>query len=248
MRAHRRVLGDLRSSTRRLKAGPPPPRLLTFPDTLSGRIGVFPSRTPDEKPAGPAHGTVEVPADRIVWPFVNQTGADPMDLQFLRQLSADGIDRLTVRASAATGSGPADLAHLTSLSRLSIHAERLAQPSSYSDQLDELRLDVPEADGRMVTDVVSMPRPRELYLRSKAVTDAGHSPPALCGHRTRAPHRGPRTGGRRGHRGRFEGPARLRPRDGATEIHQRPAEQDMQPNDPTRHPMNFPNSSLCPHR
>lgn len=129
--------------------------------------------TPDHQPAGPAHGTVEVPADRIVWPFVNQTGPDPVDLQFLRQPPADGLDRPTVRTSAVTGSGPAELAHLTSLSRLSVHAERLTQPSSQSSQLDEPRLDVPEADGRMVTDVMSLPRLRELYLCSEAVTDAG---------------------------------------------------------------------------
>lgn len=69
----------------------------------------------DATPQGwtPAHGTVEVPADRIVWLFVNQTGADPVDLQFLRQLPADDSERLTVRASAVTGSGPADLAHPT---------------------------------------------------------------------------------------------------------------------------------------
>jgi hypothetical protein len=34
------------------------------------------------------------------------------------------MNRLTVRASAFTGSGPADLAHPTSPSRLSVHAER----------------------------------------------------------------------------------------------------------------------------
>ncbi|MFI9569020.1 thioredoxin domain-containing protein [Streptomyces rishiriensis] len=155
------------------------PRALTFPDTSSGRIGVFPSWIPDQKLVGPARGTVKVPADRIVWLFINQTGADPADLRFLRQLPADGIDRLAVRASAVTGSGLADLAHLTGLSRLSVHVKRLSQPASYSGQLaglrqaDELRLDMPEADDGMVTDVVSLPRLRELYLCSEAVTDAG---------------------------------------------------------------------------
>ncbi|MFD8717836.1 thioredoxin domain-containing protein [Streptomyces sp. NPDC059629] len=155
------------------------PRLLTFPDTLSGRIGVFPSWIPDQKLVGPAHGTVQVPAGRIVWLFVSQTGADPVDLRFLRQLPADGVDRLTVRASAVKGSGLADLAHLTGLSRLSVHAKRLTQPASYSGQLaglrqvDALRLDMPEADDRMITDVVALPRLRELYLCSQAVTDAG---------------------------------------------------------------------------
>ncbi|MFF0043284.1 thioredoxin domain-containing protein [Streptomyces mirabilis] len=155
------------------------PRLLTFPDALSGRIGVFPSWIPDQKLVGPAHGIVEVPADRIVWLFVNETGADPANLSFLRQLPGSGIDRLMVRASAITGAGLADLARLTGLSRLSLHVNYLADLSAYSGQLgdlrqvDELRLDMPEADDRILTDVAGLPRLRELYLCAEAVTDAG---------------------------------------------------------------------------
>jgi hypothetical protein len=46
-------------------------------------------------------------------------------------------------------------------------------------QVDELRLDVPEADGGMVTDVVSVLRLCELYLCSEAVTDAALSSRSL---------------------------------------------------------------------
>jgi hypothetical protein len=149
-----------------------------------------------------------------------------MDLQFLRQLPTDGMNRLTVRASAVTRSGPADLTPLTGLSRLSVYMERLAQPSAYSGQLAELR----QVDG--LRRQSPMPGSPSCSLRA---------PNSDTSSRTE-------TGGRREYRGRFKGPTQLRPRDGATEVHQQLAEQNMQPSDPTCHPTNFSNSSLCPHR
>lgn len=155
------------------------PRMLAFPAASPGRIGVFPSWTPAPKLVGPARGTVEVPADRVVWLFINETGDAPADLQFLRRLPSNGIDRLMVRSSALTRAGLADLAHLTGLSRLSLHVNELADLDAYSGQLgelrqiDELRLGIPEADDRVVADVVGLPRLRELYLCAEAVTDAG---------------------------------------------------------------------------
>ncbi|MFF0043275.1 thioredoxin domain-containing protein [Streptomyces mirabilis] len=166
------------------------PRVLTFPDDLPGKLAVFDGWIPDrgESEIIPAQGTIEVAGDRVVWLMVQQPGygensdaqADPFDLGFLRQLPADGIDKLMVVAPAISTAGLADIAHLTGLTRLSLITQALVGPTAEAaaalaglTQLDEVHLTVPEADDAFVTQVANLSQLKEFWVTADGVTDSG---------------------------------------------------------------------------
>ncbi|MET7694060.1 thioredoxin domain-containing protein [Streptomyces sp. NPDC005483] len=160
------------------------PRRLEFPDEVTAKLAMFGGWLPDDHELIAAQGVVEVPAGRVVWLFVHpptegDAPAGPIDLTFLRRLPADGIDKLVVQAPEVSAAALADIATQTGLRKLAIYTKRLIDIEAYDgalralSQLDELRLDTPEADDRVVADLAALPRLRSLYLCADGVTDAG---------------------------------------------------------------------------
>ncbi|MEU2771416.1 thioredoxin domain-containing protein [Streptomyces sp. NPDC007162] len=176
----------------RVPAGwtPRGPRILTFPDDLPGKLAIFDGWIPDrgESEIVAAQGTIEVAEDRVVWLMLQQPGneenpdapANPVDLGFLRQLPADGIDKLLIAAPAISSAGLADIAHLTGLTRLSVNAQTLVGSTAEAaaalaglTRLDEVHLTIPEADDAFVTQVAGLSQLQELWVTADGVTDSG---------------------------------------------------------------------------
>lgn len=160
------------------------PRRLSFPEGVSGKLAVFSGWVPEDHELIPAEGVVEVPAGRVVWLFVHpdpqsDKPAGPIDLTFLRQLPADGLDKLVVQAPEVSAAALGDIASQTELRKLAVYTKRLTDIEAYDGSLrklqllDEVRLDTPEADDRIVSDLAALHRLRSLYLRADGVTDEG---------------------------------------------------------------------------
>lgn len=166
------------------------PRTLTFSDDSTAQIGILNASVPDKEKSQfiPTQGTLEIAEGHVTLLFVQEsvndqeteTPAEPTDLSFLRELAADGLERMIVQAPSLTAAALTEIGHLTGLIRLSISTKELigsttdvAAALAGLTSIDELRLTIPQADDAIVTAAAGLPNLSTLYVRADDVTDAG---------------------------------------------------------------------------